>query len=107
MLTITPSTTVKNLKGCEKTLSNAYVGYSINGKTYLKCKLGFTLGTINGNKSFRERIKSMILKNIKKENKTKTDDQLLKQFNKEVSLRRALKDITSIVSSNKNGQVSK
>lgn len=36
-----------------------------------------------------------------------TDNQLLDDFNKEVSLRRALRDVTELVPSDKNGQLSK
>jgi hypothetical protein len=106
MLDITPSTTVSTLQNCSHTLANAFTAYNLNGISYLRNELGYKIATIEGTETFRERVINMILKK-KKKNKTKTDDQLLKQFNKEVSLRRALKDITSIVSSDKNGQVSK
>jgi tRNA A22 N-methylase len=105
MLDITPSTTVSTLQNCSHTLANAFTAYNLNGISYLRSELGFKVATIKGTPTFRERVINMILKK-KKKNKTKTDDQLLKQFNKEVSLRRALKDITSIASSD-SSQVSK
>jgi predicted secreted protein len=105
MLDITPSTTVATLQNCSHTLANAFTAYNLNGVSYLRNELGYKIGTIQGTETFRKRILTMLLKN-KKKNKPKTDDQLLKQFNKEVNLRRALKDITSIASSD-SSQVSK
>ena len=106
MLDITPSTTVSTLQNCSHTLANAFTAYNLNGISYLRNELGYRIATIEGTQTFRQRVINMILKK-KKKNKPKTDDQLLADFNREVQIRRALKDITSIVSSDKNGQVSK
>lgn len=105
MLDITPTTTVSTLQNCSHTLANAFTAYNLNGISYLRNELGCRIATIEGTQTFRQRVINMILKK-KKKTKTKTDDQLLKQFNKEVSLRRALKDITSIASSD-SSKVSK
>ncbi len=107
MLDITPTTTVSTLQNCSHTLANAFTAYNLNGISYLRSELGFNkIATIKGTETFRKRVINMILKK-KKKTKQKTDDQLLADFNREVQIRRALRDITSIVSSDKNGQVSK
>jgi len=105
MLNITPSTTVTTLKDCSHTLSNAFTAYNLNGISYLRSEFK-AIASVEGTLTFRQRIINMILKN-KKKNKPKTDDQLLSDFNREVQIRRALKDITSINASDKNGQLSK
>lgn len=107
MLNITPSTTVATLQDCSHTLlANAFTAYNLNGISYLRSELGFKIAKIQGTETFRKRVIKILLKN-KKKNKPKTDDQLLADFNREVQIRRALRDITSINASDKNGQLSK